>query len=104
MKINEPIKQTIKCPYCDTEYLPSEIFCPNYFLGQEYNVERDTLGQILYYEGIDADHMETYICDKCNKQFKVEADIKFTVTADNINNVNENYYTPKPVKLFLDED
>ena len=104
MKNNEILKQTIKCPYCDTEYLPSEIFLPKHFLGQEHDVERDTLGQVLYYEGIDADHSETYICDKCNKQFKVEAEIKFNVTEDNRNNLNENYYTAKPVKLFLDED
>lgn len=104
MKQLKEIKQTIKCPYCDTEYLPSEIFYPYHFLGQENNIERDTLGQILYFDGLDADHSETYICDKCNKQFKVEAEIKFNVFEDNRNNINENYYTQKPVKLFLDED
>lgn len=104
MRQSNEIKQTIKCPYCDIEYLPSEIFYPKYFLGQEKDIERDTLGQILYYDGIDADHTETYICDNCNKQFKVEADIKFTAIPDNQNNLNEDYITLKPVKLFLNED
>lgn len=63
MKNNEFIKQTIKCPYCDTEYLPSEIFLPEHFLGQEHDVERDTLGHILYYEGIDADPTWAYFSD-----------------------------------------
>lgn len=104
MRQNNELKQTIKCPYCDTEYLPSEIFNPKYFLGQEHDVERDTLGQIIYYEGLDADRCETFICERCDKQFKVEAEIKFTAKEDNKNNVNGNYFTQKPVKLFLNEE
>lgn len=100
----ELLKQTIKCPYCETEYFPSEIFYPDYFLGQETDIERDNLGKILYYDGKEANHTETFVCDKCEKQFKVTADIKFTVIEDNSNNKHEDYFTLKPVKLFLDEN
>lgn len=103
MKQNN-LRQVIKCPYCDTEYLPSEIFYPKNFLGQETDIERDTFGAIIYYNGIEADTTETFICQSCNKQFKVQADIKFNVSQDNRNNLNSDYYTSKPVKLFLDED
>ena len=100
---SKEIKETIHCPYCDREYLPSEIFYPNEFLGQETNIERDTLGQIVYYEGEDAISCETYICDGCNKQFKVRVMKKFITEKDDQNNLNHDYYTLKPTKLFLDE-
>lgn len=101
---NKELKTTIKCPYCGTEYLPSEIYYPEYFLGQEKNIERDALGNVVYYDGVDANPIETFVCNKCEKQFKVVADIKFNVYEDNCNNLNEDYYTLKPVKLFLDEN
>lgn len=104
MKNYNEVKQTIVCPYCGWEYLPSEIFYPDHFLGQESNVERDSFGKILYYENLDSDHDEHYICDHCEKQFFVHADIKFSTSADEMNNLNNNYYTQKPVKLFLDEE
>lgn len=101
---NTNLKNTIKCPYCDTEYLPCEIYYPDYFLGQEKDIERDTLGEVIYYSGLESDTSETFICEKCKKQFKVEADIKFKTYKDNKNNLNNDYFTPKPLKLFLDEN
>lgn len=37
----------IKCPFCDTEYLPGEIYLPKHFLGQPIDIERDIAGNIL---------------------------------------------------------
>lgn len=104
MKDQNVIKQTIKCPYCNTEYLPSEIFYPEYFLGQERNIERDTLGSIIYYEGKDADHTENFTCNYCNKPFTVTAEIKFNTIQNKYRDMDDDYQTVKPIKLFLDEN
>lgn len=69
----------INCPYCNTEYLPGEIFLPKHFLGQPKNVERDYLGKILNYEGTIQDLTEKYVCDKCRSIFSVGASIHYTV-------------------------
>lgn len=104
MKNSKELRPTIHCPYCGREYLPCEIFYPDKFLGQETNIERDSLGQVLYYDGKDACFQEQYICDKCENQFIVTADIKFIAEKDDQNNLNKNYFTLKPAKLFLPED
>lgn len=68
----------IKCPHCGAEYLPSEIFMPDYITGKADIVSRDEKGIITYFENkIEPDLKETYICDYCNKEFKVTATIKY---------------------------
>ena len=37
----------INCPYCNIEYLPGEIFIPNYIIGQPKEIERDEDGNIV---------------------------------------------------------
>ena len=69
----------INCPYCNRQYLPGEIFEPKYFLGQPKNIVRNSLGEILGYEGINQDFDETYICDECNKEFKVTVKHSYSV-------------------------
>ena len=71
--------QTIRCPYCDAEYLPGEIFLPNYFLGKPTEVVRDFSGKLLYYDGVDQDFKEAYTCDYCNNTFDVVAKITYKV-------------------------
>lgn len=73
-------KTTIRCPHCNAEYLPAEIYYPNSFLGKPFNIIKDSDSNILGYNGDDMDTLETYICDKCNKQFSVDASITFRTT------------------------
>ena len=74
-------KTTIRCPHCNAEYLPAEIYYPNDFLGKPFNIIKDGDGNILGYNGNDMDTVETYICDKCNKQFSIDASITFKTTS-----------------------
>lgn len=69
----------IRCPHCRCEYLPGEIFQPEYFLGQPKDVIRNRVGEILGYEGIEMDPKETFICSKCDNEFTVTAKIIFNI-------------------------
>ena len=71
--------QIIRCPYCSAEYLPGEIFMPKYFLGQPKDIEKDFQGKILDYDGLKQDLTETYTCDKCMSNFRVTANITYSV-------------------------
>lgn len=83
-------KTTIRCPHCNAEYLPAEIYYPNYFLGKPYNIIKDDAGNILGYSGSDMDTVETCVCDICNKKFSVDASVTFrTVSAADIFDENE---------------
>ena len=77
-------KIVIKCPHCGCEYMVAEIFTSE-FLGHPGKVIRDENGVILGYDGTDVDLSESYICDRCDKEFKVDASLSFKVTK--INNV-----------------
>lgn len=68
---------TIKCPNCEAEYLPGEIFLPKYFLGQPTNIEKDIEGKILWHDGIDQDTTEKFTCTKCDTTFSVKANISY---------------------------
>jgi hypothetical protein len=73
-------KSTIKCPFCQSTYLPGEIFMPTALVGQPTDVVRDSFGKLLYHDyesGKAPDYKETYICDYCNKLFVVEAELSF---------------------------
>lgn len=74
-------KTTIKCPYCGCEYLPCEIYYPNEFLGRSENVYKDENGEILGFSGTDMNTVETFYCDKCKKEFTVDASITFKTSA-----------------------
>lgn len=87
------MKNFIKCPYCGYEYVPSEIYYPNDFLGKPRNVYRDIDGKI---EKVDkkSNLQETYTCDGCNKMFKVSASICFTTSKLEELNFDEDYSAP----------
>lgn len=70
-------KTTIRCPHCNAEYLPAEIYYPNSFLGKPFNIIKDSDGNILGYNGSDMDTVETYSCDNCLKSFSIDASITF---------------------------
>ena len=72
-----PKKTIIKCPVCGCEYLAAEIFDPHSFVGEPKTIVKDENGEILGFDGEDMDVTETYICDKCNTEFQVEASVVF---------------------------
>lgn len=99
------MQKYIICPNCGKEYFPGEIYLPKYFLGQPKQVERDVYGKIVYNEGIDQDTNETFVCDECNKKFKVWADINYNVTLDERTDFNTDYISKKlDDRIFLNED
>ena len=78
----------VKCPHCGYQYVPGEIFNPKHFLGQPRDIVRNSIGEILGYEGTVMDTIETYICDNCNTEFTVTAKVSFTY-ANNQSNTDE---------------
>lgn len=92
--------ELIECPHCGYEYLPAEIFIPNYYFGKPYNIERDDYGKIISYEGSSVDLFEKYICDRCNTEFRVISKLQLT-TEDTIpERFNEDYVTKLDRNLF----
>ena len=85
----------IKCPKCEAEYLPGEIFYPKHFLGQPSDVERDALGKIIYANGAQQQLEESYVCDKCNTKFIVKANITYNTQIDPLADTNDEYTTKK---------
>lgn len=69
----------IRCPKCRCEYLPGEIFNPEHFLGQPKNIVRNSVGEVLGYDGIEQDPTESFTCIKCDTEFTVTAKINFVL-------------------------
>lgn len=88
------METTIKCPYCDCEYMPSEILIPKYLMDQPKEIDRDIHGNIIYWDGMRSELSDTYVCDKCNKKFKVTANISFLVEKDSID-ISQPYSSSK---------
>ena len=93
----------IKCPNCETEYLPGEIFVPKYFTGQPKDIEKDYMGKIIWSEGIKQDLVESYICDKCGKSFVVKANITYDVKPDILLNLEPHKTKKYQDRLYLNE-
>lgn len=99
------MKRLIYCPNCNAEYLPSELFLPDDFLGKGTEIEKDVNGKIVYYENGDMNVSENYICDKCNKPFKIIAKVSFITALDSRMDFNAEYSSPqKKNSLFMKED
>jgi len=81
----------IICPKCGREYLPSEIYLPNNFLGKAKEVYRDESGKVIGFDGIDMDLKETYTCDFCNYTFDVEATIDFQTKLNARHDFDDDY-------------
>lgn len=84
----------IKCPSCDCEYLPGEIYIPNRLIGQPKEVERTVEGRIWMYDGIEPDMEETFICEKCGKPFKIKAKLSFDTEYNSKYDFSEEFSTP----------
>lgn len=96
----------IKCPSCDCEYLPGEIYIPKYIIGAPRDVERDIAGNILGYDGLVPDLDETFVCEKCGKTFKVHAQMTFTAEVDTKRDFSKTYSEPlyKEDRIYLEEN
>lgn len=95
----------IKCPNCEYEYLPGEIYLPEQFLGKPKNVERTIEGKIDVNYGTNMDLEETYTCDKCGKTFKVSANVNFNTKLDIFRNFDDDFSTKLyNNRLHLSED
>ena len=86
----------IKCPYCNYEYLPGEIFSPKHFLGQPERVIRTRKGEIVGYEGIEMDTEEYFECLSCGNRLNIVAKVNFYVD----NEEQENCEQESQVELF----
>lgn len=93
----------IVCPHCGYEYLPAEIYLPNYFFGKPIDIDREGIsGKINDFFGTSLDGEETYTCDKCNQPFRVTAKVQFVTEGINY---RKDYITKlRKQSLFLDED
>jgi sarcosine oxidase delta subunit len=70
----------IKCPHCQAQYLPAEIYMPGAFLGRPEDLVKDSFGKILYEdyrEGNEPEMIEHFICEYCDKPFVIEATITY---------------------------
>lgn len=96
----------IKCPNCDCEYLPGEIYIPKYLVGTPVDIERDIYGKILMHEGKLPDYDESFICEKCGRPFKVHAHLSFDVEADSRRDFTQAYSESlyKEDRMYLKED
>ena len=71
--------KVIKCPHCNCEYLPAEIYDPNYFLGRPANIVRSKKGELLGFEGIRMNLSEQFECELCGNSFEVFAKVSFHI-------------------------
>lgn len=75
----------IKCPHCGQQYLPSEIFIPEYLFGKPEDIVKSPTGEIIYLDyqkGKAPELVERYTCDNCDKPFVVEASLSFKAKAE----------------------
>lgn len=84
---------TIKCPCCNAEYLPSEIFYPDEFLGTPKDIVKNANGGIEYFSGDSMNLEEEYVCDVCNTKFKVIADVMFNTSQDDLHSMDKEHTT-----------
>ena len=91
----------ICCPKCNCQYLPGEIYDPKYFLGQPKNIVRNSIGEILGYEGIPMDTDETFVCENCGTEFTVHVKMNFILQGDEDSNKEEDKEQPiQQLSLF----
>ena len=93
----------IICPVCGQEFMPSEIYLPDYFLGRPTEIVKTTSGKIDFYFGQKMDPDEEYICDNCGAHLKIHANISFNVIAENKDEEEHVTHFNKFKKVQLEE-
>lgn len=96
--------ETIRCPKCEMEYLPAEIYMPNEFLGKPKNINRTSDNKIDYFSNKSMNLREKYICDNCGCTFKVSAKITFKSEVDSKDDFSSDYISRLDKKYTLFED
>ena len=92
MKEIEKESFIITCPHCGAQYLPSEIFIEEGLLGDAHSIIRTSDGKIEHYLGNPFDLHESYVCDFCNKEFKIDGTMTFTTSK--VDSFDEEYVKP----------
>jgi len=93
----------IVCPVCGQTYVPSEVFIPESFFGDQKEVIKDNQGKVEFYTGDDMDLEEEYICDGCGTKLKIIADLSFDVIPEDKFDDEYTVEINKPAKLKLRE-
>lgn len=96
--------EIINCPHCGYEYLPAEIFVPRAYFGRPTEIERDANGKLVSYEGTSVDLFEKYVCDNCNKEFRIVSKLQLTTEDIFPGCFTEEYVTKLPTSLFTEND
>lgn len=95
----------IKCPYCDAEYLPSEIFYPNDYLGKPSHIDKTLSGEIIDVDGKQQTFTEDYVCDKCGKPFRTSVSHCYTIEPLVKKDLTSDFEMPLfNNRIFLKED
>ena len=81
----------IKCPECNAEYLPEEIFVS--LLNHSYYIEKTEDTHEIMSSDYTGQVEESFICNYCNTRFKVQCKLSFTSFIDDKFNFNELYST-----------
>ena len=97
---------TLRCPVCNQEYLPSEVFYPEAVFGKQYDITKDNEGTIKFYLGDDPEYDEEFVCDSCMTKLKVHMKMAFDIEIDDNKDFEEEYETKlnKPKKIKLKEE
>jgi len=95
----------ITCPCCGREYLPSEIYLPDDFLGKPTSIYRDSNERVEGIVGKSMNLRENYICDSCNTPFSIYAKVQFFTEEIKDENFNKTYVSKlHKESLFLSEE
>ena len=79
------------CPKCGAEYLPCEIFLPDYLLGKAKDIIKDEDGKILDFGGLEPDLSEKFECEYCKTSLKISARVWYSATLEKTSNFDEEY-------------
>lgn len=81
----------IKCPYCNYEYHPSQIFVPKYVFGKCLDITHDDTGKIIRTVGDTSCFKEQYNCDNCHNTFSVSLHMVFKSSKECEEDFREDY-------------
>ncbi len=85
------MEQFIECPKCKCQYYPSEVFIPEYLLGNPTDIMRDSKGKIVISNSTLFDPNEEFTCEHCGAHFTVKASISFDVKIDEQHSFDNEY-------------